>query len=66
VTHNSSRKQFFAKLLGVVAASSVTTKLTAKSASPLSPAQIPAASSGVSGRFEIRHDGRAVARADQA
>jgi hypothetical protein len=65
VTHNSSRKHFFAKLLGVVAATSVTTKLVANSASPAPTAQNPAASSGGSGRFEIRNDVRAVSRSEQ-
>jgi hypothetical protein len=65
VTHNSSRKHFFAKLLGVVAATSVIPKLAAKSASTVSTAQDSTSSSRVAGRFEIRHDTRAVARGDQ-
>ena len=60
MTYNSTRKQFFAKLLGVVGASSVLPKLGAKSASPV---EEPTASKPVTG-FQIRHDLRAVARRD--
>jgi len=66
VTHNSSRKQFFAKLLGVVAATSVTTKLVANSPSPAPTAQNSASSNRGAGRFEIRNDARAVSRGEQA
>jgi hypothetical protein len=65
VTHNSSRKHFFAKLLGVVAAAGVIPKLAAKTPPSVSPVKSAAASNGVSGRFELRHDSRAVARGDQ-
>jgi len=66
VTYNSTRKQFFAKLLGVVGAANVLPTLGAKTSAP------NAASSTLAGRtpagpsFEIRHDQRAVARRDVA
>jgi hypothetical protein len=62
VTHNPSRKQFFAKLLGVVAATSVFPKLFAKSASPAADASLADANKVTAARFEVRHDQRAVAR----
>jgi hypothetical protein len=63
VTYNSTRKQFFAKLLGVGATTGVLTKLSAKSAS--SPAARPTVdATRPKPAFEIRHDTRAVARRD--
>jgi hypothetical protein len=63
VTHNPSRKQFFAKLLGVVATASLLPKALAQSAdAPV--AGTPGASAKSSHRFEIRTDARAVARRD--
>jgi hypothetical protein len=64
VTHNSSRKHFFAKLLGVVAATSVFPKLFAQTPSPTPSASTASKSSGAA--FQIRHDARAVARRDVA
>jgi hypothetical protein len=64
VTHNPSRKQFFAKLLGVVAAASVPSKMSAKSASAAGATSSTAPDASTC-RFEIRHDARAVARRDQ-
>jgi hypothetical protein len=60
--HNSTRKQFFAKLLGVVAATSFLPKVFAKS-----PRIAGAAVNGqAAGKrsFEVRGDARAVARRD--
>jgi hypothetical protein len=63
VTHNSTRKQFFAKLLGAVSMSALLPKLFGKSAA----AGSTAVSSGSTARaFELRHDARAVARRDVA
>jgi hypothetical protein len=59
VTHNPSRKYFFAKLLGVVAAAGVLPKALAK---PTVDAALPEKQSGAKKRFEVRHDERAVAR----
>jgi hypothetical protein len=59
VTNLSSRKQFFAKLLGVSAAFGVLPKLFAKTISV--PSVRPAARSA-SKSFELRHDVRVVAR----
>jgi len=63
VTYNSTRKQFFAKLLGMVGTVSVLPKLFAKSESSdtTSAASKPAASA-----FKIRRDNRTVARRDVA
>jgi hypothetical protein len=61
VTHNSTRKQFFARLLGVVAVTSVFPKLFGRT---VSSAAAPSTSSTAAVPFEIRHDGRAVARRD--
>jgi hypothetical protein len=62
VTHNSSRKQFFGKLLGAIAASTVVTKAVAKPAA--GDVGTTATVRPSSGRFELRHDARAVARRD--
>jgi len=62
VTHHPSRKQFFAKLLGVVGATSVLPALLAKSGSDTT--QPVKRSSKPSRGFEVRHDSRAVARRD--
>jgi hypothetical protein len=62
VTHNSSRKHFFAKLLGVVAATSVFPKLFAKTAPRAASAVFPPTPGSRNRAFEIRHDPRAVAR----
>jgi hypothetical protein len=64
VTHTSSRKYFFAKLLGVVAAASALPKLFAQTRSPAPSASTAAKSSGAA--FQIRHDARAVSRRDVA
>jgi hypothetical protein len=62
VTHHSSRKQFFAKLLGVVGATSVLPALLAKPESDTTP---PATRTSKRSRgLEVRHDSRAVARRD--
>ena len=63
MTHNSTRKKFFAKLLGVVAAASVAPKVLAGSvsASEKTPAM---GNDGASRRFKLRPDARAVARRD--
>jgi hypothetical protein len=63
VTHTSSRKQFFGKLLGVVAATSFLPKLFAKSAA-LSGAAPMEGVAAAKRSFELRHDARAVARRD--
>lgn len=62
VTHNSSRKEFFAKLLGVVAISSFFPRLFARSA--VATVDSPAAdSTGTPALpFAVRPDSRAVAR----
>ena len=67
MTHNPSRKHFFAKLLGVVGAASVLPKVFAKpdSSGGGTPAGLPRGASSVP-RFEVRHDTRAVARRDIA
>jgi len=65
VTHHPSRKQFFAKLLGVVAAASVLPKFLAKSAAAPGATTDNAAAKPTRG-FEIRADARAVARRDTA
>jgi hypothetical protein len=66
VTHNSTRKHFFAKLLGVVAAASVVPKLLAKST--VSAATRSPAGAGKTGAsaIEFHRDSRAVARRDLA
>jgi hypothetical protein len=64
VTHNPSRKQFFAKLLGAAAAASVLPKSIAKSAS--AAAATVASSSSSNRAFEFRPDARAVARRESA
>jgi hypothetical protein len=62
VTHNPSRKQFVARLLGVVAAASVLPRLRVK---PAEAGTTEATSSAKAPRgFEIRHDARAIARRD--
>jgi hypothetical protein len=65
VTFNSTRKQFFSKLLGVVAAAGVWPKLAAKPEGggrhvrhPTTAGRKPSLS------FEVRTDARAVARRD--
>ncbi len=63
VTHNPSRKQFVAKLLGVSAAIGVAPQLLAKTDSTGSAAAAKSASS-TARKFELRHDARAVARRD--
>jgi len=61
VTQHPSRKQFVAKLLGVVAASSVVTKLFAKSEN--STVVSGAATAAPASRsLEVRRDARAIAR----
>jgi hypothetical protein len=63
VTYNSSRKQFFAKLLGVGGATGALSKLVANSgSSPAAPRASRATKSAAA--FEIRHDARAVSRRD--
>jgi hypothetical protein len=59
VTNLPSRKQFFAKLLGVSAAFGVFPKLFAKSASISTALPVTPSSSK---SFMLRHDARAVAR----
>jgi hypothetical protein len=66
VTHNSTRKQFFSKLLGVVAGAGVLPKLFAKSTSSNLVSSTSAVSKPAGSPFEIRHDARAVARRDLA
>jgi hypothetical protein len=65
VTQHPSRKQFVAKLLGVVAASSVVTKLFAKSENP-TVAGGAATAAPASRSLEVRRDARAIARRDDA
>jgi len=63
VTHNPSRKQFVAKLLGVSAAMGVAPQLLAKTDSTGSAAA-PQGAVSAARKFELRHDSRAVARRD--
>lgn len=56
VSHDSSRKQFFAKLLGAAAAMSVAPKLLAKSAPSAATPAVPALP------VVVRSEVRAVAR----
>jgi len=55
VTHDLSRKQFFAKLLGLTAAVGVLPKLLAKSAPPAAPVSVDTP-------VRVRPEARAVAR----
>jgi hypothetical protein len=64
VSHNSSRKQFFGKLVGVVAASAVLPKLAAKSVT--APIAATATPSNSVPAFTIRRDARVVVRRDTA
>jgi hypothetical protein len=64
VTHNPSRKQFVAKLLGASAALSVAPGLFAKTDSSSSTAPATAGKTSSVRKFEVRHDARAVARRD--
>jgi hypothetical protein len=64
VNDTSTRKQFFSKLLGVVAATNVLPRIFAKSAASKSLPSPAAALKSPAGAFEIRHDTRAVARRD--
>ena len=66
VTYNSTRKQFFAKLLGVVGAASVLPALGAKSSLSATAGGKPTGRRPAGSSFEIRHDQRAVARRDVA
>jgi hypothetical protein len=59
VNQPSSRKQFFAKLLGAAAAASVLPKAIAKPADAA-----PAGQPGRAAKIEIRGETRAVARRD--
>jgi hypothetical protein len=63
VTHNSTRKRFFAKLLGAGVASVTLPKLLAKPAFSTTALPAPGESKSVAA-FEIRHDARAVSRRD--
>jgi hypothetical protein len=58
VSHDPTRKQFFAKLLGAAAVASLAPKLVAKSS--LTTAAAPVSSAPV--RFQLRSDTRAVTR----
>ena len=62
VTYNSTRKQFFAKLLGVVGTASVLPALSAKSA--LAASNPPLGSKVTASKIKIAHDTRAIARRD--
>ncbi|MSU48589.1 MAG: hypothetical protein EXS37_05750 [Opitutus sp.] len=64
MTHHTSRKKFFGKLLGVAAAATVAPKLFANSVPGASPASTPARSPSTGRAFELRHDARAVVRRD--
>ncbi|WP_414663821.1 hypothetical protein [Horticoccus sp. 23ND18S-11] len=64
MTHNSTRKHFFAKLLGVVAATSMLPKLFSQSVSAAATGTSGAAASTPAPQFKLRHDARAVARRD--
>jgi hypothetical protein len=64
VTHNSTRKQFFAKLLGVVAATSVFPKLFANPVARTPSASAEPAGSSANTGFAVRHDRRTIARRD--
>ncbi|MDO8543490.1 MAG: hypothetical protein Q7S40_23875 [Opitutaceae bacterium] len=59
MTHDPSRKHFFARLLGFAAAGSVLPTLFAKSTPAITPANSALPSSG---KLRIRPDARAVAR----
>ena len=61
VSHHPSRKQFFAKLLGVTAAVGFFPKFLAKSAATAAAAG-PITGSSPRGSWEVRPDARAVAR----
>jgi hypothetical protein len=63
VNHNPTRKQFFSKLVGVVAAAGAGSKLAAETSEPASAPPVKPARTARSA-FELRHDGRAVARRD--
>jgi len=56
VSHDPTRKHFFAKLIGLIAAAGLAPRLLAKN--PALPAAKPAAARG----FELRPETRAVAR----
>jgi hypothetical protein len=66
VTYNTTRKHFFAKLLGVVGTASVLPALGAKTSSPTTTSPKPEGRMPAESSFEIRHDQRAVARRDVA
>ena len=66
MTYNSTRKQFFAKLLGVVGTASVLPTLGAKTSSSAIVPGKPEGLRPAGASFEIRHDQRAVARRDVA
>jgi hypothetical protein len=59
VTHNPTRKQFFAKMFGLAAAFSIVPKLLAK---PFAGVSAAAGASGAAAPVVIRPDPRAVAR----
>jgi hypothetical protein len=63
VTYNPSRKQFFAKLLGVVAGASLWSKRSAKSDSA-APTIATSATRDAAPKFELHHDTRAVSRGE--
>jgi hypothetical protein len=63
VTHNPTRKKFFAKLLGVVAAASVAPRILAES-DDATESQRATGKNRATRRFELRPDARAVARRD--
>lgn len=56
VSHDPTRKHFFAKLIGLIAAAGLAPRLLAKT--PARPASAPAATGGI----ELRPETRAVAR----
>ena len=56
VSHDPTRKHFFAKIIGLIAAAGLAPRLLAKA--PAQPAQTPVASGGI----ELRPETRAVAR----
>jgi len=58
VSHDPSRKQFFAKLLGLTAVAGLAPKLLAGSSSKAAPAPAPV----TSGSIQLRPEARAVAR----
>jgi hypothetical protein len=64
VTHNPTRKKFFANLLGGIAAASVAPKIFAETSAGAQPAVDTAVKAPR--RLEIRPEPRAVARRDVA